>query len=341
MFPPGHNDADAPIRATDADASLARLSAVQKGYLVDPFVRHFVPRAHLQPPRPPLINIGTYVRSYSIDRLVEAWIDLCTTHGKKCQIVSPGAGSDTRFWRLANGERKGSIAKYVEIDFPEITTKKAMAIKKNLDLNGVLGEREEVVVGDGGTSLHSPVYHLIPADLRLPPASSLSPLLTSSSAALDGATPTLLIFECVLAYMQPSASSAIIAWFADYFRGSSPLGAIVYEMFGLEDAFGRVMKANLKTRNVEFPGVEPYTTMASLPLRFTEHDFGLSKALTLKEIRGAYIPKDDLHRISQLEMLDEVEELELVLDHYAITWGASVPSGSSEQWMKWGLRQGG
>jgi [phosphatase 2A protein]-leucine-carboxy methyltransferase len=106
MFPPAqhsHNDTDAPIRATDTDASLARLSAVKKNYLDDAFIRHLVPRAHLQPARPPLINIGTFVRSESIDMLVEGWIRLSCGTGKKCQIVSFGAGSDTRFWRLAVG----------------------------------------------------------------------------------------------------------------------------------------------------------------------------------------------------------------------------------------------
>ena len=108
MFPPSRpfsveppRDPDAPIRETDSDASLARLSCVKKGYLVDPYVKHFVSRAHLQPSRAPLINIGTYVRSEGIDRLIERWIDICAGEGKKCQLVSLGAGSDTRFWRLA------------------------------------------------------------------------------------------------------------------------------------------------------------------------------------------------------------------------------------------------
>jgi len=94
-------DPDASIRSTDNDAALARLSAVQKRYLADPFVRHLVPRAHLQPPRPPLINIGTYVRTAAIDKLVDEWIEITRQAGQKCQILSLGAGSDTRFWRIA------------------------------------------------------------------------------------------------------------------------------------------------------------------------------------------------------------------------------------------------
>lgn len=99
-------DADAPIRATNNDAALARLSAVQKHYLTDPFISALVPRAHFQQPRPPLINIGTYLRAQGIDELVEGWMRIARESAQsgeegKVQIVSLGAGSDTRFWRIA------------------------------------------------------------------------------------------------------------------------------------------------------------------------------------------------------------------------------------------------
>jgi [phosphatase 2A protein]-leucine-carboxy methyltransferase len=107
MLPPSHlgpgrdADTDDSIRQTDSDAAIARLSAVQRKYLHDPYIKHLVPRAHLQSPRPPLINIGTYIRSTAIDDLVHQWFLLSKPEGKPCQIVSLGAGSDTRFWRLA------------------------------------------------------------------------------------------------------------------------------------------------------------------------------------------------------------------------------------------------
>jgi hypothetical protein len=50
--------------------------------------------------------------------------------------------------------------------------------------------------------------------------------------------------------MSPAASSAVLQWFLDYFSpdGSGVLGSIVYEMFRLQDSFGRVMVDNLKVR---------------------------------------------------------------------------------------------
>ena len=47
-------------------------------------------------------------------------------------------------------------------------------------------------------------------------------------------------------------------------------------------------------------------------------------------------------RISHLEMLDEIEELELVLAHYAITWGAKLPPNATDlkaKWPEWSLRR--
>lgn len=107
--------------------------------------------------------------------------------------------------------------------------------------------------------MHAPVYNLLPADLRLPPSEALATLLTSLSIhspasspepLLSPSLPTLLLFECVLVYMPPEASSSLIQWFVDYFSDNNKkdaiLGGIVYEMFGLGDSFGRVMLNNLK-----------------------------------------------------------------------------------------------
>lgn len=233
------------------------------------------------------------------------------------------------------GEHAGRLAKYIEVDFPENTTKKAMAIKKNKDLAALVGEAKLV---NGGMGLQSAMYHLLPADLRRPPAEALAAL---TSDIMSPSLPTLLLFECVLVYMTPAASSGLIQWFVDRFSApdAAPLGGIVYEMFGLNDSFGTVMMSNLRVRNVTLPGAEPYPTVASLPARFAQHGFQHVGALTLKDIRQRYVEADELQRISQLEMLDEIEELELVLAHYAITWGVRTSGAPSPTWAGWSLKR--
>jgi hypothetical protein len=80
--------------------SLTSRSAVNLGYLSDPFVSHlYRPKygesSHSGSRKPPLINVGTHHRTWAIDLLVDQFLE----RGGK-QVVSLGAGSDTRFWRL-------------------------------------------------------------------------------------------------------------------------------------------------------------------------------------------------------------------------------------------------
>lgn len=331
MYPPAskHVEPDNAIRETDTDAAQSRLSAVRLGYLTDPYITPLVPRARFVPSRAPLMNVGTYVRSTAIDMLVEGWLDALGSEVGKKQIVSLGAGSDTRFWRLMDKGYSKDIASYVELDFAENTSRKAKAITQTQALRTPLGS--DLRIERGGAALRSEVYHLLPIDLRGGP-SVLSVLTANStdpsSPPLNPNLPTLFIAECVFVYMAPSASAAIVRWFAETFNRSA---GIVYEMFGLEDSFGRVLKDNLKARHIELPGVDSFPTLGSQTARFSDNGMAQAKARTLKDIRRENIPDSELQRISRLEHLDEIEELELVLAHYAITWGYSDCSPTSTQ----------
>ena len=111
--------------------------------------------------------------------------------------------------------------------------------------------------GQGGTALHSQKFHLLPADLRKPPSETLEPLLfpQDKPPLLDPAFPTLLLCECILVYISPEESSRLLRWFVEKSQNAQGgvLGCIVYEMFGLNDGFGRVMVNNLKVRSFPPP----------------------------------------------------------------------------------------
>lgn len=95
-----------------------------------------------------------------------------------------------------------------------------------------------------------------------------------------------------------------------------------------------------QSRSLSLPGAEPYPDLASLSRRFLDLGFTTAQAVTLRETRLRYIDSRELQRLSQLEMLDEVEELELVLDHYAISWGVKFPEGWAHEGSAdgaWGL----
>ncbi|CAG7854579.1 Leucine carboxyl methyltransferase 1; AltName: Full=Protein phosphatase methyltransferase 1; AltName: Full=[Phosphatase 2A protein]-leucine-carboxy methyltransferase 1 [Serendipita indica DSM 11827] len=324
------------IRSTDGFAAHARVSAVRLGYIQDPFVSLFVPRARNLPTHAPLINIGTYVRTTSIDQLVESFLTAGSPEVKR-QIVSVGAGSDTRFWRLSTGPLQNAVARYVELDFPEITTKKAMSIRKSTQLSSVLGSDVKVV--KGGTGITSAVYHLLPVDLRQSVEMTLEPLVASETPILSPDLPTLFLAECVLVYMTPESSASIMSFFSRTFKNAF---GIIYEMFSLGDSFGRVMRDNLRVRNVELPGAEAFPNLDSIRNRFLSAGYTAAEALPLSVIRREYVSGTETQRIAKLELVDEYEELELVLAHYALAWGSKLEDSLSPdleaEFRAWGLK---
>ncbi|KAL8696108.1 MAG: hypothetical protein Q9201_007819 [Fulgogasparrea decipioides] len=79
------------VQQTDQDASVSRLSAVEVGYLDDPYAKLFASGPGQR--RFPIINRGTYVRTRAIDNLVHRFLSSPSPTPK--QIISLGAGSDT------------------------------------------------------------------------------------------------------------------------------------------------------------------------------------------------------------------------------------------------------
>ncbi|KAK0636856.1 S-adenosyl-L-methionine-dependent methyltransferase [Bombardia bombarda] len=147
---------DATIQGTDDDAAISRLSAVEIGYLGDPFARLFVPGPVVR--RLPIINRGTYTRTTAIDLLVDRF--LAQTAGTTAddagqeptrQIVSLGAGTDTRALRLFSELSSSSSSSttpipkhrniaYHEIDFPAICTRKLQTVRASLQLRSILSD---------------------------------------------------------------------------------------------------------------------------------------------------------------------------------------------------------
>ncbi|CAG8817604.1 22415_t:CDS:2, partial [Gigaspora rosea] len=139
---------DHAIRGTNEDAITSKLSAVNAGYIQDEYVKYF----HKRPvKRSPLINRG-------LDTLIIKFLEI--EDGRK-QIISLGAGFDTRYFNLKSSLRK--FYKYFEIDFPEITAKKVAIIRKNKTLSEIIGD--DARIGRGDTEIYGSDYCLISGDL--------------------------------------------------------------------------------------------------------------------------------------------------------------------------------
>ncbi|KAF9387026.1 hypothetical protein BGX21_000659, partial [Mortierella sp. AD011] len=137
-------------------------------------------------------------------------------------------------------QRKGlSVHKYFEIDFQESTAKKAVVIKKNKAFTDVIAD-PDLKLGLGGTELYGKDYCLLSGDLR-EFTESIVPKLKAHG--FDTSLPTLFLSECVLIYIQPRDSDAIMDWVGANMDASL---FVVYEQINPTDAFGAMMLRNLK-----------------------------------------------------------------------------------------------
>jgi [phosphatase 2A protein]-leucine-carboxy methyltransferase len=267
------------------------------------------------------------VRTSAIDFLVFCFVNSRANSNGKKQIISLGAGSDTRVFRLLS-ENPSLRVVYHELDFPAITSKKIQAIRSSpllLKALQVSGPDDITISGDGD-SLHSPYLHIHPVDLR-----SLSP--SSSVSTLNGvetSLPTLLISECCLVYLSPIDAVNVLSYFTNTLfppptisaENSTPLGLILYEPIRPGDPFGKTMVSNLAARGIHLQTLHRYASLDAQRERLREHGFVTGQgAADIDFIWSRWISEEEKERVAGLEMFDEVEEWRLLAAHYCVAWG--------------------
>ncbi|KAK0645557.1 S-adenosyl-L-methionine-dependent methyltransferase [Cercophora newfieldiana] len=331
---PGH---DVTIQGTDTDAALSRLSAVDLGYLDDPFAELFAQNAApgLSARRLPIINRGTYTRTTAIDTIVNHF--LASTAGSPRQIISLGAGTDTRALRLFTSTspvHKDIL--YHEIDFPTTAAKKLTTIRTAPRLRPVLTITETLPSSWAAHSTSEPTnklyYHGI--DLRTlgqppppPPPTQQTPDSPSPSTlpSLSPSLPTLLISECCLCYLTPPQSASVLFHFTSLLPS---LGIILYEPIRPSDPFGRMMVTNLAARHIVMPTLEVYQQPGDQIRRLQDAGFEEVEAMTVDRIWEGWVSPEEKERVDGLEGLDEVEEWLLLAGHYIVAWGWRGEGGS-------------
>ncbi|KAL8668666.1 MAG: hypothetical protein Q9168_006720 [Polycauliona sp. 1 TL-2023] len=324
---------DQVVQQTDQDASVSRLSAVQVGYLHDPFANQFVSGPSQR--RFPIINRGTYVRTKAIDNLVYRFLSSSSASAK--QIISLGAGSDTRFFRLQTLSPPLSPFVYHEVDFPINTAQKIAAIGSSQDLLNLIPNysAESNTISANGTSLSTPNYYIHPLDLRTLFSSSDPP---ESFKTIETTLPTLIISECCLIYLPPHLADSTVTYFTQtLFPPSTPLGLILYEPINPHSAFGKVMARNLATRGIVLQTLYKYESLEAQMARLKGYGLtGGQEAKTVDEVWEKGVGREEKEWVAALEMVDEVEEWRLLAGHYCVAWGWRDGDGEGKQvWDGW------
>ncbi|EAT89635.2 hypothetical protein SNOG_02904 [Parastagonospora nodorum SN15] len=257
---------------------------------------------------------GTYVRTSAIDQLVNKFLLADPSSAK--QIVSLGAGTDTRFFRLMDSYPDIRLV-YHEIDFPTNTVAKIASIQRQ-----PLLYRKLLHSPTAATSYHSETYNIHALDLRSL-ANSAEETPRPDIPNLDPAIPTLILSEMCLVYLQPSAVQSIVSSLVTrYLQPATPASLILYEPILPQDAFGRTMTSNLRTRNIHLHTMTAYPELGDQRARLKGYGFeAAARAEDTSYIWRNWVSEEEKERVAGLEFLDELEELELLLRHYCIAWG--------------------
>jgi len=228
------------------------------------------------------------------------------------QIVSFGAGSDTRYFRLRQTLPPAALASlaYHELDFAAVTAAKIGAILRH----GLLPAAEIVAVDEAAGSLDAGGYRIHALDLR-----ALRPGCVPPAGVELAGPPTLFLSECCLVYLAPEEADAIVRWTTADFAAS--VGIAVYEPVGGDDAFGRVMVRNLAARGIVLGTLERYATLARQRERLRALGYSAAQhAADIHHISETWVDAAEKDRIARLELLDEVEEWRMLARHYCVAW---------------------
>ncbi|CCH40819.1 Leucine carboxyl methyltransferase 2 [Wickerhamomyces ciferrii] len=318
------------IRSTDYDALSCRISAHKKQYIQDEYLQHIIHgfekflkyeyklssrrilNSIINSVKLPIINRGTYIRTRSIDLIIEKFLE--KFESDDVQIINLGAGSDTRpFKYLPTNEQ----ISWVEFDFKDSTKLKNATIVTDPILSKKIGikpisdiENLDNFYNGLNDSLISDRYKLIAIDLR-----DIKTLQDILNQFLNKDKPTLIISECMLCYTESLNSTEILQTLKSFFTKTS---IVIYDPIGGDDNFGNVMIENLKIRNISMPSLLEFNTLDKYSQRLKDLGFQDVKIDNLNNIMNNWINDDEKRRISKLEFLDELEELNLLLEHYCL-----------------------
>ena len=272
---------------------------------------------------------------------------------QQVQIISLGAGTDTRPFKLGHMEPEtvGRIL-YHELDFPAVSKKKYehasncefmdevkcpgtkdMSMLDALRKGGTVNPEADVW---GWTTKSGCGYMFHPVDLREVAKTGEFPEASKNHFRNDMIT--VLISECCLCYMTAPEADAVINYFTNRI---DTIGIILYEPMKPYDAFGTMMTENLASRGLSMPSIKTYHDLQTQVVRLRNCGFDMfQEGASIEWLWLNWFDEDEHLRQMKLQQVDEEEEWNLLAGHYLICWAVKEGENCDDAFAGWDHMEG-
>ncbi|RYP17290.1 hypothetical protein DL767_010048 [Monosporascus sp. MG133] len=298
------------VMATNSSSIVSKRSVERIYYPDEPhFFRFFVKKFQR---RAPLINRGYHLRMHIIDVAVRRFLQRPSQ--RKKVIVNLGCGSDVLPWQcLTRYPDHCHNAKFVDIDFPDLMTKKSRIVQETPELlsplSGIKTTAERHVV------FQSDEYAQIGCDLR-----DLTNIERSLSALVSlPDSEFLFVAEVSITYMETEAADSVIRWAGSLGQAEfCLLEQIVPD--GPDHPFAKTMLRHFEKLKTPLKSVSTYPDLEAQHNRF----YGLGWAYTDVESlwqawsNNQWLSPEERKMLDRIEPFDEWEEFALFASHYCI-----------------------
>ena len=295
------------VEGTNDYSIVSKLSAASAGYFKDEFLVDFVDRRKR---RAPLINWGYFLRFKSLELTFENIVRSLSAREEPFQILSVGAGFDTTFFNVMTKCASEGKFKFFEIDLPSNVERKSRLIQKSESCRKLLICPKFTPQG-----IESDHFTLFACDL----ANQVELEQKLKCHKFNFGTPTVILSECVLTYMETRDSDNLIKFLAEKITHAA---FVVYEQIRPCDAFGKFMVSHFKKIGSSIKGVHDYPSHQDQKKRYLESGWEKSNVITLAQVLLEIVSTEDLQELRKLELFDEYEELVLKSSHYIVVYSS-------------------
>jgi O-methyltransferase involved in polyketide biosynthesis len=323
--------ADANIIATADDALVAKYAAVEAGYYDDPYLSFFLASDSNRLVQP-VIKRGTHARVCAISKVLHNFCQqVVNDDNKQAHVVILGAGKDTSFFRLVGASASDSPRTtnigWHEVDYPSVMANKAKLLRQNskeLSLQEIVSKDEDITVFT--TNAHHSC-HLVSHNLKEDPHILANKL---SRCGINLETDAILwVSECLQMYLDEVVSRSLWQHIAKSCRQAR---LVLYDPIVGESrsrqSFGRVMEQHLLRASIISPesSFSHTRTLSQQLNKLTSQGWQTAMGCdmwTAYNMNTLVSPQERM-RANASEMLDEVEEWMLIMQHYCILVATTV-----------------